>query len=297
MRIAILKPWQWAHRVPRAVSRETVLLACRLWQSRRVLWAVTLVDFKKRYSGSVLGLLWYPLYSALFLAVYSFVFIHVGKAKYENFTPYETVLYIFAGLIPYIGFSEAIASGTSSIKNNIALIKNTIFPAELIPFKQVLVSMLGLFISLSILLLMILPTGRLHSAPDDSGQALVLHWHLLYLPVSLLLLLLSAAAASWVFSALAVLVPDTQYMVNILLLLFMFVSPIGYSLKQIEGAAQYILYANPMTYLTESFRFALLGVRVTPLWVDAVYGACALAAACFCGSFFRRLMPLFTDYE
>jgi lipopolysaccharide transport system permease protein len=186
--------------------------------------------------------------------------------------------------VPYIGFSDAVATTTPSIKANLVLVRNTVFPVELIPVRQLLVSLAGLGFSLAVLIALILPTGF-------AG------WHLLYLPVPLLLLVLFTAGLTWLLSALAVLIPDLNYIVNLLLLLFMFVSPIGFRISQVPPSARLAVLANPMTYLIESFRYALLGLRTTPLWYDAVFGVFALMLAAVGVSFFRTLMPVFSDYE
>jgi len=284
MSIAVLKPWTWLHRAPRAIWSESRLLLSRLIRSRHILWAVTRVDFEKRYAGSALGLLWYPLYSALLLAMYSFVYMVIFQTRYADFGNYHYVLFIFSGLVPYLGFSDAVATSASSIKANIAVVRNAVFPVELIPIKQLLVSVAGLFISLAILLVLIAPTS-------------LFGWHVLYLPVSLALLLLFTAGVVWLVAATAALVPDVTYLVNLLLLFFLFISPIGYSVSQVPRGALFWVAINPMTYLVESFRFALLGVRDTPLWVDGAFAVVSLIFTAAAGTVFRRLTPIFSDYE
>lgn len=286
MRVALTKPWTWVHRVPAAVASEMRELARRVVRSRRTLWAVTRIEFHKKYAGSVLGVLWYPLYAALLLGMYTFVFTVMFPVRFDEaeFGTFDYIVFLFAGLVPYLGFSDAIATSVGSIKSNIALVKNAVFPIELIPVKHVLVSMAGLLISLGILLLVLAPSSYLG-------------WHLLYLPVSLGLLLVFTLATVWVLSAVAVLVPDLNYFVNLLLLFLIFVSPIAVQLPQLPEKVQLVLYANPLTHLIESFRYALLGARTTPLWWDAVFLVVALGFFCFAGAFFRRLMPLFSDYE
>lgn len=282
--LPILHPWTWLPRLPRAVAAEVRLAASRFWATRHTLWAVTVVDYRKKYAGSILGALWYPLYAALLLGVYTFVYMVIFQARYSDFGRYDYVLFIFAGLVPYIGFSDAVSTTTPSIKANLVLIRNTVFPVELIPLRQLFVSLAGLGFSLAVLIALVLPTS-------------FLGWHLLYLPVPLLLLLLFTAGLTWILSALAVLVPDLTYVVNLLLLLFMFVSPIGFTITQVPTSARLAVLANPMTYLIESFRFALLGLRTTPLWYDAIFGVLALILAALGVSFFRTLMPVFSDYE
>lgn len=275
---------RWSVRAPVAALRETMTTLQKARQARRILASVVWLEFQKKYAGSVLGLLWHPLSAALLLATYSFVYLVVFRARFSEFGRFEYVLFIFSGMVPYLGFSDAVATATPSVKANLALLRNSVFPLELVPIRQLIVSMGGLLISLGILLLMLIGSG-------NAGL------HLLYLPVPLALLFVSLAGLVWFTSATAVLVPDVTYVVNLLLLLFLFISPIGYPLSMVPEAARIWVLLNPLTYLVESFRFALMGLRETPLWADAVFALFALVLAIAGAGFFRRLMPVFTDYE
>jgi lipopolysaccharide transport system permease protein len=267
-----------------AAAREAIATLRTAHQARRILASVVWLEFQQKYAGSVLGMLWHPLYAALLLATYSFVYLVVFRARFSEFGRFEYVLFIFSGMVPYLGFSDAVASATPSVKANLALLRNSVFPLELVPIRQLIVSMGGLLISLGILLVLLIGSGH-------AGL------HLLYLPVPLALLFVSLAGLVWFTSATAVLVPDVTYVVNLLLLLFLFISPIGYPLSMVPGAARIWVLLNPLTYLVESFRFALMGLRETPLWTDAVFAVFALMLAVAGAGFFRRLMPVFTDYE
>lgn len=273
-----------AFRLPRLVVSETAELLANLRRSWRVLWALTMIECRRKYAGSILGSLWYPLYSCLLLGSYCFLYLVVFRVRYRELGTYDFVLFVFAGLIPYLGFSEAVSTGLGSVKANLALLRNAVFPIEFVPVKHVLAAMVGLFSSLALLILMILPTSY-------RG------WHCLYLPVPLLSLLAFTIAIIWVLSAIAVVVPDIAQIVNIALLLFMFVSPIGFSIDLVPPQARTLVYLNPLSYLIEAFRFALLGIRTMPLWYDGVFLAGAIACAMAAGAFFRRMSPVFSDYE
>jgi lipopolysaccharide transport system permease protein len=267
-----------------AAAREALATLHTARQTRRVLASVVWLEFQKKYAGSVLGLLWHPLYAALLLATYSFVYLVVFRARFSEFGSFEYVLFIFCGLVPYLGFSDAVATATPSVKANLSLLRNSVFPLELVPIRQLIVSMGTLLISLAILLVLVIFSGH-------AGL------HLLYLPVPLALLFVSLAGLVWLTSATAVLIPDVTYVVNLLLILFLFISPIGFPLSMVPGAAKIWVLLNPLTYLIESFRFALMGLRDTPLWADAMFGVFAVVLAIAGAGFFRRLMPVFTDYE
>ena len=275
---------RWSVRAPAAALREARAGFRTLLRTRRVFTAVVWLEFEKKYAGSILGLLWHPLYAVLLLATYSFVYLVIFRSRFAEFGRFEYVLFIFSGLVPYLGFSDAVASATPSVKANLSLLRNSVFPIDLVPIRQLIVSMGGLLISLAILVLMIAGGGRLG-------------WHLLYLPVPLILLTVWLAGLVWLTSAAAVLVPDVTYAINLLLLLFLFVSPIGYPLSMVPSSARIWILLNPLTYLVESFRYALMGIRSTPMWVDAGFGVFALLLAIAGCAIFRRLMPIFSDYE
>jgi lipopolysaccharide transport system permease protein len=282
--ITLWKPWTWLPLVPAAVARDAVAIARDFRRSWRVLWSLSLIETRRKYAGSALGLLWYPLYSALLLGAYCFVYLVVFKVRFKDLGTYEYVLFVFAGMIPYLGLSEAITNSTVSVKQSLAILKNAVFPVEFVPVKFVLAALFGLFSSLSILFLMVLPTAH---------RGL----HFLYLPVATLELLTFSVAVAWLLSAVAVLVPDIAYIVNIVLLVLMFISPIGYSFDMVPEAMRFVVYFNPMLYLVEAFRYAMIGTRSLPFWYDAVFLAASMLGACLTGALFRRLSPIFADYE
>src|SRR6478735_5307594 len=133
--------------LPSLFARETMALWRNLRRSWRVLRALTIIECRRKYAGSILGMLWYPLYSSLLLGSYCFVYLVVFRVRYKELGTYDFVLFVFSGLIPYLGFSEAISSGIGSVKANLALLRNAVFPIELVPVKHVLAANVGLLMS------------------------------------------------------------------------------------------------------------------------------------------------------
>jgi hypothetical protein len=115
----------------RAVSSGSRNMVGIIYRYRRMLTAITRIELAKRHAGSVLGMTWVVLQPALLLSVYVFVYMVVLRMRFEGFSRFDYVLYVFCGLVPYLRFMEALTTALS-IKQNIHLVKNVMLPIELI---------------------------------------------------------------------------------------------------------------------------------------------------------------------
>src|SRR5437868_1465805 len=144
-----------------ALATSSTRMARTISRNGRLLASITRVELAKRHAGSVLGLSWVVLQPALLLSVYLFVYMVVFKLRFPGYSRIDYVLYVFCGLVPYLGFMEALTSGGVSIKQNIHLVKNVMLPIELIPVRAVIVGMTSQFVSLGIVLVLSAVTGSL----------------------------------------------------------------------------------------------------------------------------------------
>src|SRR5215469_12231686 len=94
------------------------------FRHRHILYATTLVEIRSRYIGTLFGLAWAVLYPFLFLGLYGIVYGLILQIRLERYTPFEYILIMFAGLIPFIGFSESLSASANSVSGNKSLIKN-----------------------------------------------------------------------------------------------------------------------------------------------------------------------------
>ncbi len=162
-----------------------------------ILRQTTLSDIRGRFAGSILGMLWLVFYPLLLLGSYSILYVvilgtDIGFYKRLGISnKFEFIAFIFCGLIPYIGFSEALGMGVPSVVSNSRLIKNTLFPIELIPVKAVLVSQSTQFPGTGLLLIVLIVLGKLGP------------WGLL-LPVIWLSQILFSIGLIWILSSLNV---------------------------------------------------------------------------------------------
>lgn len=227
-----------------ALLDTPLTMASKVWRHRKVVLASARVELSKRYSGSLLGMAWLVLQPTILLSIYLFVYLVIFKMRFPGFSEWDYVLYVFCGLIPYIGLSEAVNTGCMSIKQNLSLVNNIMLPMELLPVRSVIVSMVGQLAGMALLLGLVLCFGH-------PGV------HLLWLPGLFALQVMLLLGIVWVLAALAVLMPDVAYFVNFATLFFMFISPIGFKPEMVPPHLSFMVYLNPIHYMTSLYRCAI----------------------------------------
>lgn len=253
-----------------------------LFRSRHILFTTALLDIRSRYIATTLGLGWAILYPFLFLALYAVVYGLILQIRLERQTTLEYIETIFAGLIPFIGFSEALGASVSSVSGNKQLINNTMFPIELVPVKAVLASSLSMVIALFGLLVMLWAGGTFKAT------------QILIIPLWLLQLLFSVGVG-WFLSALNVFMRDVAQAIGILVLFLMIVSPIGYTSDMIPHRLLPVALGNPLFYVIELYRQILIYGVISPgFWL--AFAVIAGTAFWLGYEVFRRLKPVFADY-
>ena len=202
---------------------------------RRILYSTTFSEIQKKYAGSLLGVIWAFLYPLLFLAVYATVYAAVFKVSYNELDTTEYIAVIFCGLIPFLGFSESISTGVGSVTANAGLIKNTMFPIELVPVRTVFTAQLTHISGMGILLVMIIFIGRMSVSA------------LLCIPIWLLQVMFEIGLV-WILSSINVLVRDLQNIVSVVMIMLMMLSPIAYPADSIPETYARFLKGNPLFY-------------------------------------------------
>jgi lipopolysaccharide transport system permease protein len=270
-----------------ATSRSelsAIATARMILRHRKILLSVTRVELAKRYSGSAFGLVWVFLYPALLLSIYLFVYLVIFKMRFPGYSEMDYTLYVFCGLIPYMGFMEALTAGALSIKQNMHLIRNVMLPIEMIPVRAVAVGLASQGVALVILFALALA--------NDS-----LSVHLLWLPVVILLQALFLIGLVLIVSALAVALPDVSYFVSLSVLFLMFISPIGFKPDMVPAGFAPLIYLNPVHYMTDAFRSSVLSNHTIDITNLGIYTLiCILTFALGC-AFFRRFKGVLVDYE
>jgi lipopolysaccharide transport system permease protein len=253
-----------------------------LFKHRKILFATSMRDIYARYMGTALGLSWSVFYPILFLGLYSVVYTLILKIRLAHYTNFDYVILIFSGLIPFLGFTEALGTGVSCIISNKNLIKNTLFPVELIPAKAVIISSVTMLVGLLILMVVLWGRGAFHYSQ-------------LLLPLLILLQFLFTLGIIWILSAVNVFFRDISQMVTIMIVALMLVSPIGYTIDMIPKHLMILMYPNPLFYLIMLYRDALM-LGIVPIKILCIFSLMTIGVFSLGYFVFSRLKYIFADY-
>lgn len=226
---------------------------------RRLLWRSTRNQVRARYAGSIFGVAWVVLAPALLLTVYGLVYLAVYQVSSPGLSSTAYVLYIFAGLVPFLMTAEALTQGANALVNNPSLLTSTVFPIDLAPVRAVVASTPILFVGTAAVIVGSVATGR-------AG------WPLVLLPLVIALHVLALVGAAWFLSLVTVVARDVQYVLAVLILVLLVASPIAYTTAMLHGAARWMIYVNPLAWFVLAYqKILVLGESPSALqWVGLV---------------------------
>lgn len=254
-----------------------------LWAYRELIYFLTWRDILVRYKQAVMGVAWAILQPLLTMVVFTVVFNRaLGIKSPSADVPYA--VFSFTGLLPWQFFAGALTRSGVSLVGNSNLLTKVYFPRLVIPISAVLGGLVDLGISFVVLLVLMAFYGI---EPT---------WHIVFLPLFVLLAFAAAVAVSLWLSALNVLYRDVQYVIPFLVQLWMFVSPVIYPVSDIPAGPLRVAFAlNPMTGVIGGFRWALLGQPFPPagyLWISIAVVAAVLVGGVI---YFKRIERVFAD--
>lgn len=204
-----------------------------LWRFRGFILRRAVSEFKHQYAGSVLGLSWNVLNPLAQILVYTVVFTRVMGVRVEGIdVPQSFALYLCAGLIPWLGFSQAVVQGSSALVNNASYLKKLPIPEEVFIAQAVTSATLGLGLSMG--LLFIVASVIWHTP---------ISW--LAVPLVLLLLQLFGLGLSLLFGTLNAFIRDIGAILAIALPLWMWLVPIVYVPTILSDYLRTLMHFNP----------------------------------------------------
>jgi lipopolysaccharide transport system permease protein len=216
-----------------------------------------------RYKGSALGIIWSLLTPLLMLAVYTFVFSEVFKARWGggSGTRSEFAIVLFAGMIVFNVFGECVMKAPGLILGNANFVKKIVFPLDILPVVNLLSALFHALISISVLLLFQLV--------ERGGVPLTAF----FIPFVFLPLGLFTLGITWWLAATGVFLRDIGQTIGIFITALMFLSPIFFPVSSLPSRWQTVAKFNPMTFPIEQARDLLI-------WGNPIHWGAWLAYTC-----------------
>ena len=263
-------------------SRGWIALQLReLWAYRELIYFLIWRDVKVRYKQTALGAAWAIIQPFFTMVVFALFFGNLGG--FNKAVPINYAIYTYAALVPWTFFASGLSQASNSLVGNANLIKKVYFPRLVVPLAAVLSGVIDFVLAFAVLLGMMV---YFQVAPT---------LNIVWLPLLLLLALVTALGVGLWLSALNVEFRDVRYVVPFLIQIWMFASPIAYpgSIVPVQWRTLYAL--NPMVGVVEGFRWALLGTGTRPGLIGLVSTLAALAILVSGAFYFRRMEKSFAD--
>ena len=252
-----------------------------LWLYRELVYFLTWRDLKVRYKQSVLGILWAILKPFMAMVVFTIFFGNFAKIPSDH-VPYP--IFSYTATLPWELFATALGVASRSMVSNSNMISKIYFPRMIIPLASVMSSVVDFFIGFTILI------GMMFFYKISPTIAT------LWLPLLILLALITALGIGFWSSALMVRYRDVGYIMPFISTLWMYLTPVVYPASMIPEKWRLLYALNPMTGVVEGFRYALLGttqsVSAGMILISSGISILILITGLF---YFRRMEKQFAD--
>lgn len=270
-------------------KRQRLSLA-GIYESRKLIARLSVNDFKTKFAGSYLGIIWAFIQPVITILVYWFVFekgfkpVAIHNAAGAK-VPY--VLWLIAGMVPWFFFSEALSGGTRALLDYSYLVKKVVFKIDILPMVKVISSV---FVHLFFMAFAVILYALYGYYPDFYTL------QILYYSVCLCILVTGAV---YLTSAVVVFFRDLNQVINIVLQVGVWVTPIMWDMSTMDIGETFknILKINPLFYIVQGYRDSLIGK--TAFWERGFHTAYfwIFTIACFwVGNYvFKRLRMHFAD--
>lgn len=253
-------------------------------ESRRVLLKLAINDFKVKYAGSYLGIIWAFIQPIVTIFVFWFVF-QVGFKNPPVVGDFPFVLWLICGLIPWFFFSDALSNATNCLLEYNYLVKKVVFRVSILPIMKIVSSLFVHLFFVLFIFLMFLIYGY---------EVDIYYIQVFYYILSSIMFLLGL---SWLTSSVVIFFKDLKELINIVLQLGFWLTPIFWNYEILPGRFQNIIKLNPMFYIVGGFRDTF----INKVWfwerLNHTLYFWVLTVVLFIGGslIFRRLRPHFSD--
>jgi lipopolysaccharide transport system permease protein len=240
-------------------------------------------DLKARYAGSLFGFLWAFVQPLWQLVLFTVVFSSILRVPLVGERTDRFAYFLFAGLLPWLAFSEGVSRGTTAVVDNSNLVKKLQFPSQLLVAAVVVSALVHEAVALLVFAAILLMTGSLPAAG------------LLALAPAVVLQITLTLGLGLLVAGLQVYLRDTAQFVGIVLSAWFYLTPIVYPWSLVPEGLRGTLALNPLSSLVQLYRHALLGSALPSTAALASTGVVAVALLALGATVFRRLARRFGD--
>jgi ABC-type polysaccharide/polyol phosphate export permease len=212
-------------------------------------------DLKLKYKGSIIGILWSLLNPLAMLIIYNWVFGTIMHSQIEHFP-----LFLMSGLLPWNFFSSFVSMSVSTFTSNSGLITKVKLPNYIFPLSNLMFT--GIIFLMMILIILI--SMPIFGVPYTSD--------LLYLPISIVLQLIFSFGLGLFLGTLNVFFHDTAHLVEILLMMWFWLTPVVYPFDIIPKKFQFLISLNPMTLIINLYQKSIMGMEFYSSVLSGVIG-------------------------
>lgn len=221
-------------------------------------------ELRGKYEKSVLGFLWSFLSPLFQILIYNIVFTRV----FHNDMP-SYYIYLMAGILPWTFFSDSLCQGTGAVIYNAEMVKKIYFPREVLVIAEVNAKLVNMLLSFLVMAVFLVISGIGFS------------WQLVFLPAVILVQYMLALGFAFLFAATTVYLRDLEYVVNVIMMAWIWGTPIMYSLEGVEGMTPLLrlVRINPMTPVIDCYHDIFYYHRVPGGWevlYPLLFGAAVL---------------------
>lgn len=236
-------------------------------------------ELRGKYKGSVLGFLWTFINPLCQILVYTIVFSVILKNNLDQF-----YLYIITGMIPWLFFDMSLRLGAGSIRYQGEMVKKIYFPREVLPISCVTAQFINMLFCFVIVFLVLAVSGRGFSARA-----------LFCLPLVMMIEYVLVLGLTLIVSSVTVYFKDMEHIITVLLMAWIYLTPILYSLESIPVRLLWIFQLNPMTSVIEGYHRILYWQQLPSLRLT-LWGVGISAAVLLIGELvFARLDANFAE--
>ena len=268
---------------PRGNFRAFSELILLLTRYRQLTWALARREITELYSGQFFGTFWAIGHPLILMVVYIFVFGFIFTTRMGGTAelPLDYTAYLLSGLIPWLAFQESMGKASSVIVNNANVVKQVIFPIEVLPVKGVVATLITEVVFFSILTVYVLVTHR------------ALLWSWVLLPFLFVLQALAMIGVSYVLAAVGAYFRDMKDVVQVFSTVSFFMMPMLYVPESLPVAVRAVFYLNPFSYMVWCYQDILFFGRFAHPWAWPVFCGMSLGVFVLGYRLFRKLKVMF----